>query len=90
MLLVEIKKLIIKLLRASIRACERRERTSPYKIEMKRSKVLNNEVEASEEDEGNLQMISAEEIIEDEIRHRKTPQPIEESKKKGFLILYFI
>lgn len=50
---------------------------------MKKTKILNNEPETLEEDssENTLQIISTEEIIEDEIRHRKTPQPIEESNK---------
>lgn len=57
---------------------------------MKKTKILNNEPETLEEDssESALQIISTDEIIEDEIRHRKTPQPIEESNTSVVIRFY--
>ena len=57
---------------------------------MKKTKILNNEPEALEEE--TLQIISDEAIMEDESRHRKTPQPIEEGNnsisKRGMAVNY--
>lgn len=55
--------------------------------EMKKTKILNNEEHSSLEDfetnslkQGDEEM-KVHEGIEDEIRHRKTPQPMEEGRK---------